>query len=255
MNMFRDLERRIDERLRRLFQSEPAPGQGRELVEIQRLVLDRVDERVQMLPRARSAFPFNEIAVRIPMRDPERRAAFEMVFISDDALEEEILEHLRRDGVEFPRDLQVAVSLVETEELTEPSVVCRTRETVKSTELDTGPLPELRPVRFKAMTGEVTEIARNRIQIGRIAEVFDDRRRMVRRNDVILGGNTVSRAHAHIEFAAGEYRLFDDGSSYGTSVIHEGRLVDVPSAGGRGLRLRSGDDLYFGQTRVLFEIL
>ena len=28
----------------------------------------------------------------------------------------------------------------------------------------------------------------------------------------------------------GEFRLFDDGSSYGTSVMHNGRLVNVPPA-------------------------
>ena len=47
MSLFRNIERRIDDRLRRLFQSEPVPGQGRELVEIQRMVLDQIDARVQ----------------------------------------------------------------------------------------------------------------------------------------------------------------------------------------------------------------
>jgi len=86
-------------------------------------------------------------------------------------------------------------------------------------------------------------------------DVHDDRRRLVRRNDLVIDHTTVSRAHAHVEFSSGEYRLFDDGSSYGTSVIHEGRLVEVPRAGGRGLRLHSGDEIYFGQIRVGFEIV
>ena len=65
----------------------------------------------------------------------------------------------------------------------------------------------------------------------RQAEILDDRRRLVRRNDIVIGHDTVSRAHAHIEYSSGEYRLFDDGSSYGTSVIHQGRLMEVPRAG------------------------
>ena len=68
--------------------------------------------------------------------------------------------------------------------------------------------------------------------------------------------STVSRTHAHIEYDAstGEFRLFDDGSSYGTSVMHDGRVVGVPAAGGRGLRIDSGDEIYLGQARLLFEI-
>jgi hypothetical protein len=251
MSLFRDIERRIDERLRRLFQPEAVAGQGRELVEIQRMILDRIDDRVQTLPRARRTFPYNDVAVRVPVPDPERREAFEMVFIADDALQEEIIEHLRREQVEFPSDLRVTVSLVETTELTEPSVVCRKREAAV---VETARAAEVQALRFTLPSGEAVEVKKSRVQVGRMAEVLDDRGRLVRRNDVVIEGKTVSRAHAHIEFESGEYRLFDDGSSYGTSAIHEGRLVEVPRTGARGLRLQSGDDIYFGQARVGFEI-
>jgi pSer/pThr/pTyr-binding forkhead associated (FHA) protein len=113
-------------------------------------------------------------------------------------------------------------------------------------------------VRFIPTAGTQIELAhKSRIQVGRTAEVLDDRRRLVRRNDVVLEDATVSRAHAHLEFdsAAGHFRLFDDGSSYGTGVIHDGRLVDVPKAGARGMSLHSGDDIYFGQSRVRFEVI
>ena len=65
----------------------------------------------------------------------------------------------------------------------------------------------------------------------------------------------MSRAHAHIQYdaATGEYRLFDDNSAYGTSLLREGRMITAP-AGGRGIRLESGDELYLGQARVRFEI-
>jgi hypothetical protein len=254
MNLFRDIERRIDDRLRRLFGSEAAPGQGRELVEVQRLVLDRIDERVQQLPRARRVFPYNEVTVRIPVPDPERRAAYETVFVADDALREEIAGHLRREDVEFPRDLHVAINLIETGDIAEPSLVCRKREDVAPAP---GPKAETRPAaRFTPVDGgSATDISRARIQVGRIAEVLDDRRRLVRRNDLVLDRDTVSRAHAHLEYSAGEYRLFDDGSSFGTSVIHDGRLVEVPRAGGRGIRIDSGDEIYFGQARIRFELL
>jgi hypothetical protein len=252
MNLFRDIERRIDERLRRLFGSESAPPQRRELVEVQRTILDRIDQRVQQLPRARRVFPWNEVVVRIPVADSEQRAAYETVFVTDDALREEIIEHLRREQVEFPRDLHVGINLLEGAEITEPSIVCRKREDAPEAQQ---PRP-LRGARFIPVTGEAaTEISRTRIQVGRTAEVLDDKRRLVRRNDLVIDHDTVSRAHAHLEYSGGEFRLFDDGSSYGTSVIHEGRLVEVPRAGGRGMRIDSGDEIYFGQARVRFELL
>jgi hypothetical protein len=252
MNLFRDIERRIDERLRKLFGSQEVPGQGKELIEIQRLILDRIDERVQQLPRARRAFPYNDIVVRIPVPDPERRIAFETVFVANDALREEIVEHLRRDDVEFPKDLRVEVTLIETTDLTEPSMVCRSAERQAPSPVSA---PVVGAVRLTTQDGTAQESSRTRVQVGRHAEVLDDRRRLVRRNDVTIDHDTVSRAHAHIEYASGEYRLFDDGSSYGTSVIQEGRLIEVPRSGGRGIRLHSGDEIYFGQSRVRFEIL
>ena len=95
-------------------------------------------------------------------------------------------------------------------------------------------------------------MAKARIHFGRLPEVLDDRRRPVRRNDVVVDDSTVSRAHAHIEWDAetGEYRVFDDGSSYGTSVLHEGKLINVAAGGGRGIRLQPGDELYLGQARL-----
>lgn len=250
MNLLRDIERRIDDKLRKLFGSQNVPGQGKELIEVQRAILDRIDERVQQLPRAKRIFPYNEVAVRIPVAEPERRVAFETVFVADDALREEIADHLRRDDVEFPVDLRVDVSLVDTTELTEPSIVCRH---VEKKQAQTA-VAVSGVVRLTSPEGEVQESERTRIQIGRQAEILDDRRRLVRRNDIVVGHDTVSRAHAHIEYTSGEYRLFDDGSSYGTSVIHQGRLMEVPRAGGRGIRLHSGDEIYFGQMRLRFEI-
>ena len=253
MSLLRDIERRIDERLRGLFQSkDPAvPGQGRELVEIRKLILDAVDQRVQMLPRAKRGFPFNDVTVHIPAPgSPDQRAAMEAVFITGDALKLEIEEHLRRENVEFPAALTVVVGLIEG--IPEPVLVCRNRlAEVVTVQLK---LPQVGTSCFTLPDGSTVEFRKNLIFVGRTPEVLDERKRVVRRNDLVIDGDTVSRAHAHIEFIDGEYRLFDDGSSYGTSAIHDGRLVEVAKAGSRGLRLNSGDDLYIGQARLHFEL-
>src|SRR4051794_13551769 len=187
MSLFRYIEKRIDQRLRRVFQSETAAGQGRELVEIQHMILDRIGERVQHLPRARRAFPFNEVAVRIPVPDAEKHAAWEMVFVADDALQEEITEYLRREGVEYPDDLRVSVSLIETAEITDPSVVCRKREVEPRTPSEGAAVPI---ARFTLPSGQNIELSKARIHLGRIADVLDDRRRIVRRNDIVVDGDT-----------------------------------------------------------------
>jgi hypothetical protein len=235
MSLFRDLERTIDERLRRLFKSEDESGHVRELVEVHHMILDAIEGKVQMLPRARRAFPYNEVTVHAP-GEP---AAFE-------SLEADIRDFLTRERIDFPQELRVQV---EPSQTGEPSVVCRMLKEAPK------PAAQAGTVRFTLPEGPEVTSQSTRIHVGRLAEVLDDKRRLVRRNDLVLESNTVSRAHAHISFVEGEYRLFDDGSSYGTSVVQNGRLVEVPRAGGRGLRLHSGDEIYFGQIRVSFDVL
>jgi hypothetical protein len=256
MNPFHDFERRIDRLMRQMFGGKPDPGRGKEIIEIQRSILEAIRDRIHSLPRARRSFPFNDVVVRIPVADPERKAALEAVFVADDALQHEIRDFLRREQAEFPNDLAVRVTLVEATEITEPSVLCSTRETAV-TPVEIAVAPGREGVRVAMPDGGTIELTKARIHVGRYAEVLDDRRRLVRRNDVVIENATVSRAHAHIEFdpASGAYRLFDDGSSYGTSAIHDGRLIDVPKAGARGLKLHSGDEIYFGQARVRFEVI
>jgi hypothetical protein len=85
----------------------------------------------------------------------------------------------------------------------------------------------------------------------------------VRRNDVAFKDSTnnpnatVSRTHAHIEFdkTTGEFRIFDDHSALGTTVLREGEFVNVPKGASKGAALRSGDEIVLGQARLAFEIL
>jgi hypothetical protein len=244
MNIFRDLERTIDEKLRGLFD---APDQRRELIEIQRAILDDIADRAQLLPRARRLLSSNDIRIRIAAPEEDRRTACQLIFIDGDALENEIKSHLRREDIEFPHDLRVTVEAV-------PDLAGQPFHIIYS---NTKVSPSLKTVRLTLPDGAEVQVSKPRIHIGRTAEVLDDRRRLARRNDVAIDEQTVSRAHAHIEYdaASGDFRLFDDGSSYGTSVLHRGRLVEVPKAGGRGQRLESGDEIYFGQVRARFELL
>ncbi len=62
---------------------------------------------------------------------------------------------------------------------------------------------------------------------------------------------TVSRCHAHIDRgeSPGDYRLFDDRSAHGTTIVRNGKTVSVP-AGSRGVRLQSGDEIVLGEARL-----
>jgi hypothetical protein len=248
MNIFRDLERAIDEKLRGLFD---APSQRRELIEIQRAILDEIADRAQVLPRARRVLSSNDVRIRIAAPQEDQRTACRLIFIDGDALENEIKAHLRRESIEFPPDLQVTVEVEAVSDLAgRPFHVVYGTKTAEAS-------PAAKRVRFILQDGSAVEVSKPRIHIGRTAEVLDDRRRLARRNDVTVDEQTVSRAHAHMDYdsAIGDFRLFDDGSTYGTSVLHRGRLVEVPKAGGRGQRLESGDEIYFGQARARFEVL
>jgi predicted component of type VI protein secretion system len=62
---------------------------------------------------------------------------------------------------------------------------------------------------------------------------------------------SVSRRHAHLAYepTSGGYRLRDDGSAHGTSVIRNGSTLAVPP-GSLGIRLRTGDELVLGEARL-----
>ncbi len=257
MSIVRRMEKQLDQRLRRLFShgDESAPEQRLELVEIQRAILDDIVARVQTLRRGKRVFPYNDVTVRIHARDAQERELFAAAF-PEEALTEEVRDAL---GREAPADLKVHLDLTgEAIEGEKPfAVLCRKRE------------PE--PVRAPAgqtATFVITQgkaecesysLGARRLNIGRLSEVLDDQERLLRRNDIVFSDEpanvTVSRAHAYIEFdgRTKEFRLFDEHSVYGTMVFRAGKLLHVPAGAGRGVALKSGDEVHFGQARARFE--
>lgn len=103
--------------------------------------------------------------------------------------------------------------------------------------------------------------------IGRLGEVVDERGRMVRRNTVAFADyetedlapdeqkilETVSRIHARICFdeASGVFRVHDDQSTWGTSVVREHLHVPIPVRQ-QPVALQDGDLVYFGKACVRF---
>jgi hypothetical protein len=118
-----------------------------------------------------------------------------------------------------------------------------------------GEAPVLRLVVEEGSASEACfQFHAQRVALGRLAEVFDQHGRIRRRNDVAFDddgeiNSTVSREHAQILFRAdsNDYWLIDDRSSYGTRIFRAGRAIEVSSRDRRGIRLRSGDQIYLGR--------
>ena len=100
-----------------------------------------------------------------------------------------------------------------------------------------------------------------RINLGRCGEVRDSHHRLIRTNHVAFAdgagdqNHTVSRRHAHIYHVpeSGGYRLCDDGSAHGTSVIRHGQTIRVPT-GSRGIRIQPGDHIVLGEAVLSVEM-
>jgi pSer/pThr/pTyr-binding forkhead associated (FHA) protein len=145
----------------------------------------------------------------------------------------------------------------------EMRVICEksARDPQASLEPPAAPTPARLITKTGVSSSETFVIDRAQIAIGREPEVVDSVGRAIRRNDLYFpegaheANSTVSRSHAHLRFdpPGGEWRIYDDGSSLGTSLFRDGRRIDVPPHGSRGVALRPGDEIYLGQARLIFE--
>lgn len=258
MSILRRVERELEERIRRFF----APSQedcGREVLELQRAILDEITARMAPIGRGRRVFPFAYLEVHISVPSEEQRPVYALAFAEGDRLAADVRAALREAGADPPPGLRVVTALEEQRIPGGFQIVYRDKPPA-------APPPEPQRATLTVTLGKAAPASYTfgpaRVNIGRMAEVLDEQQRMVRRNQVaFLEGadavsSTVSRAHAHIQWdaASGEYRLYDDHSAYGTNLFREGALLRVPSGAGRGVALRSGDEIYFGQARVRFEL-
>jgi hypothetical protein len=262
LSFLENLEKDIDRRLRALFRGGENARSGPEIIEIEKAILEDLESRIERLPRDRRVFPFNDVTARIAVPSPERRAAFELVFLQDESLQHQIPQYLRQKGAEVPADFRFHAELRDNSSPSEPfQIICRNRRSSPGDELQTG----VPPVHLRVLEGSAgsTEysLRQRRINLGRLEAVRNSEQRVIRRNDVAFADSseppaaTVSRAHAHIEYDADAscHRLFDDGSRFGTSVVRDGEVIRVPTGAGRGLRLAPGDEIHLGNARIAFQ--
>jgi hypothetical protein len=260
-----DKARRLESRLARSFEGvaeQWTRSEPRGPLEVMHAVMDAVAERLEPAGRGTHVFPFNRIKVTVVARSRHDRARFGALFDAAPNLQERVTTCLRDAGCE-PANLQVRVAYADqaAPDWTRPDMhVDFDRVAAADVPPERPSAPE--PIKLTVAHGAAEKpsytFAATRVNLGRCTEVRDTSHRLVRTNHVAFVENgdspnvTVSRRHAHIEYA-GEYRLCDDGSAHGTGIVRNGRTIGVPS-GSRGVRLRSGDEVLLGEARVRVRI-
>lgn len=264
MSLLHDFERRIDDKLRSLLRSPQAVSARRELIEVHRAILDDVSSHVELLPRGRRAFTSTNLQITVLLPDASRRRSYEIVFAEGNALARDIRERLQHEQVELPEDLHVSIDFAD-----------ELPEDIAARGFDIRYGSQSAPARAKAQQPAIAltvvhgkadresySLSRKRINLGRLTDVVDANRRIVRRNDVAFAeensppNSTVSRTHAHIEYdtESCQYRLYDDRSAYGTTVLRNGEALNVAKGASKGLALEDGDEVLLGQARLRFEL-
>lgn len=235
-------------------------------IEVLHAVLDRAETEIQDIGRGRRVFPFNRVRVHVIAAPGDRklRARFAAAADGPPSLAERLAERLRASGctvdgveadivyarrrgptwadadfhIEFDR-AEAATAVAPTQQ----SAIDRDR------------------IRLSVVKGSAGQrnyaFLKGRIDMGRSVEIVDQRQRLVRTNHVAFSeegpdaNRTVSRRHAHIEYSGSDrcYRIWDDRSAHGTSIIRDGRTIKVP-AGARGIKLQPNDEIALGQARV-----
>jgi hypothetical protein len=255
----RRFESKIARRFDRAARDFIASG-AREPLEIVHSIVEAVDPEIQAGGRGRRVFPFNRITLSVLAPSRDARARFEAVVAGEPPLRQRIVDRLRSAGCEVV-DLAVEVVYVTRAQKSwkHPAFQIDFARVTPVGAADVRPDPkdtrlELTISRGVAERRTYAFMAR-RIDLGRCAEVRDSRNRLIRTNHVAFAegsgdvNQSVSRQHAHIGYASGDYRLYDDRSAHGTSILRNGKTVAVPT-GSRGVRLHSGDEIVLGEARV-----
>jgi hypothetical protein len=228
----------------------------RQPLETMHAVVDCVEQSIQPSGRGQMAFPFNQIRVTLAAPSAETKAYLEAVCDGPPRLHARIVERLQNAGCVVP-PLEISVGFV-------TKARPKWRQPEFDVEFARAPIAVAAPPAASRLELTVTHGTAERsvyvfdcapIALGRGDEVRDSRQRLLRTNHVafVEGGgdvnHSVSRRHARIEPDERAFRVFDDGSAQGTTVIRQGRGLPVPR-GAKGLRLQSGDEIVLGQARV-----
>jgi hypothetical protein len=234
---------------------------GTEPLEIRRAILDEVQSRVVTAGAGKRLFPYNHLRIHLLAGSPQEREELEAIALEAWDLRADIADRLRDLGAKAPADLDVEVLI--TEEASAAFGDRRYRIEYQKADAAPPSSPTARPtLELTILKGAATQRvysfpAADRINLGRLAEVVDSEERVRRRNDVVFleedeTSATVSREQARIAWdeEIKAYRLRAEPGSSATRILRDGRTIDVSQQDRRGIRLQSGDEIYFGRASL-----
>lgn len=236
----------------------PAKG-PLEPMKIRQMILDEIEDKIVPVGRGNRIFPFNSITVLLSAENDEHKTNLTAFFIEGDNLKNHIIDRLRRSGCSTPSGISVDIEI--DDQIGQPDAPAFMIDYQKKKR--DAPSNACLVIVKGTATQSNFPIGKATFNIGRSEEVVDKRKqKVIRRNDMVFlegsdeSAHTVSRIHAHIKFDADsvEYLIFDDNSELGTRIFREGQTIPVVSGSYRGVKLKSGDEIFFGQARVRFEI-
>ncbi len=233
-----------------------------EPLEIVHLIVEAVEHEIQSGGRGTRVFPFNRITLSLLASSREERGRFELVLAGPPSLRDRIVEQLRSRSCRIDDlTLEVAFPLKASKDWRYPQFNLAFARVARAEQSAARRNPPPARIDVTVVRGTAERksysFATARIDLGRRAEVRDTRNRLVRTNHVAFVegsgevNQSVSRRHAHIVYepGSGGFRLHDEGSVHGTSVVRHGRTVTVPP-GTLGVRLHTGDEIALGEARL-----
>jgi|SoiMethySBSTD1v2_1073268.scaffolds.fasta_scaffold329488_2 FHA domain. len=249
MNIFNNL-RRLESKLANTIDgaaqrvASPHPSEPLEIIHA---IVECVEKRIEPAGRGKYVFPYNRIGIQIAGGSREQRARFEAVIESEPSLEARISDRLRMSGC---RMTGLSIELTYVDKPESAWIDSDFYIEFERVELPAVAVPDLK-LSVDGTHARNYVFAAARINIGRSAEVRDQRNRLTRTNQVAIADAAISRSHAHIEWVddLAEYRVYDDRSLYGTSILRAGETIAVPS-GSRGVRLQMGDTIVLGTVQI-----
>ncbi len=243
----------------------PKSGGPKQPLELHREALEQLVAKAIAGPRGDRIFPFDRVSLELRTSDPERQAALTSL-LGPATFPDYIRAELASARVVAPDELATSIRFVDQAD-EELSIRCE-----KSEPPDPEPVvdvipPAFAPARLVVIAGNVSEAdftsSKQLLNVGREESVLDAQGRMIRRNDLYFlsdetdVNSSVSREHAHLRFDAptGAWRIYDDGSRFGTHIYRAGKRIAVPPHSARGALLKAGDEIFMGEARLMFDIV
>jgi len=253
---------KAEQNIRRRVENAFGHGTAQTPLEIRREILEQVESRIAVDANG-NQFPYGRVVVQLHPPTEALRDVFETAFLQEGSLRSDILAELKEADARYPRGLEIVVQIPTTLARDESLPLFRL-DFIKPDPSHKIEIPETKMIILKG-SAENSEysLKKERILIGRLAEVLDREGRLVRKNDIVFLDNgedvnsTVGRAHARIWFDhdKNEFCIIDESSRYGTRILRDGRSIEVPGGNSRGIRLHAGDEIYLGQACLRFELV